>query len=139
MLTNYLKLAWKVLMRRKFFTFVSLFGTSITLLVLMIAAAMLDHTFAPLAPEVRMDRTLLISYMAMRGPENEWSGDPGYGFLDRYCRNIPHVERMSVYTGAHGVASFVGGQKVELEMRRTDAEYWNVLHLSLIHISEPTR
>src|SRR5215204_3322045 len=88
MLTNYLKLAFKVLMRRKFFTFVSLFGTSVTLLVLMIGAAMLDHVFAPLAPEVRLDRTLHVSYMAMRGDQNEWSGDPGYGFLDRYCRNI---------------------------------------------------
>jgi putative ABC transport system permease protein len=132
MLTNYLKLAFKVLMRRKFFTFVSLFGTSVTLLVLMIAAAMLDHSFAPLAPEVRMDRTLLISYMAMRGPENEWSGDPGYGFLDRYCRDIPHVERMSIFTGAHGIATFVGGEKVELQLRRTDAEYWNILDYAFV-------
>lgn len=132
MLTNYLKLAFKVLLRRKFFTFVSLFGTSLTLLVLMIAAAMLDHTFAPLAPEVRMERTLLVSSMAMRGPENEWSGDPGYGFLDRYCRNLPHVERMSIFTGAHGIATFVGGQKIELQMRRTDAEYWNVLRYTFL-------
>lgn len=132
MLTNYLKIAFKVLMRRKFFTFVSLFGTSVTLLVLMIAAAMLDHTFAPIAPEIRMDRTLLISYMAMRGPQNEWSGDPGYGFLDKYCRNIPHVDRMSIYTGSHGIATFVGGEKVELQMRRTDAEYWNILDFAFV-------
>jgi putative ABC transport system permease protein len=37
MLTNYLKLAFKVLLRRKFFTFVSRSGTSGTLLVLVIA------------------------------------------------------------------------------------------------------
>src|SRR6185503_18330409 len=107
MLTNYLKLAFKVLMRRKFFTFVSLFGTSLTLLVLVIGSAILDHSFAPMRPEVRLDRTLHVTYMAMRGAENEWSGNPGYGFLDRYCRNIPHVERMSVYTGIHAAPSFV--------------------------------
>jgi putative ABC transport system permease protein len=105
MLINYLKVAYKVLLRRKFFTFVSLFGTSVTLMVLVIASAMLDHAFSPMAPEVRLDRTLLVTYMAMRGEDNDWSGDPGYGFLDRYCRNIPHVERMSIYTGAHATAS----------------------------------
>jgi putative ABC transport system permease protein len=132
MLINYLKLAYKVLLRRKFFTFVSLFGTSVTLMVLVIAAAMLDHAFSPMVPEVRLDRTLLVTYMAMRGEDNEWDGDPGYGFLDRYCRNIPHVERMSIYTGAHGAASFVGGQKVVSQLRRTDAEYWSILDFAFV-------
>jgi len=132
MLINYLKLAYKVLLRRKFFTFVSLFGTSVTLMVLVLASAMLDHAFSPLAPEVRLDRTLLVTYMAMRGEQNEWSGDPGYGFLDRYCRNIPHVERMSIYTGAHAVASFVNGDKVVSQLRRTDADYWSILDFAFV-------
>jgi len=132
MLTNYLKLAGKVLLRRKFFTFVSLFGTSVTLLVLMLAAAMLDHAFSPMAPEVRLDRTLFVSYMAMRGEGNEWSGDPGYGFLDRYCRDIPHVERMSLYTGLHATATFIHGQKVVSQIRRTDAPYWSILDFAFV-------
>ena len=36
MLNHYLTLAVKVLLRRKFFTFISLFGISFTLLVLMV-------------------------------------------------------------------------------------------------------
>ena len=36
MLRNYLKLAVKVLLRRKFFTFVSLFGIAFTLVVLVV-------------------------------------------------------------------------------------------------------
>lgn len=132
MLTNHVKLAWKVLQRRKFFTFVSLFGTSVTLLVLMIVSAMLDHSLAPHAPEVRLDRTLHVTYMAMRGDENEWSGNPGYGFLDRYVRGIPHVEQMSIFTGAHATSSFVGGEKVELQLRRTDAPYWTILDFAFV-------
>jgi len=131
-LINYLKLAYKVLLRRKFFTFVSLFGTSVTLLVLMIASAMLDHMFSPLAPEIELDRTLHVTTMAMRGPQNEWDGNPGYGFLDRYCRDIPHVERMSTYTGVHAAISFVGGEKVTSQMRRTDAEYWTILDFTFV-------
>jgi putative ABC transport system permease protein len=46
MLTSYLKIAFAVLRRRKFFTFISLFGISLTLVVLMVAAALVDHVFA---------------------------------------------------------------------------------------------
>ena len=44
MLKHYLSLAVKVLLRRKFFTFISLFGISFTLLVLMVVTALFDHT-----------------------------------------------------------------------------------------------
>ena len=60
MLKHYLVLATKVLLRRKFFTFISLFGISFTLVVLMVVTAIFDHTFAPMAPEVRQDRTLYV-------------------------------------------------------------------------------
>jgi putative ABC transport system permease protein len=56
MLRNYLKVALKVLLRRKFYTFISLFGIAFTLVVLTVAAAMLDHVFGPLAPETQAER-----------------------------------------------------------------------------------
>ena len=58
MFENYIKTALKVLQRRKFFTFISMFAITFTLLVLIVAAAMLDFVFAPHAPETRLDRTL---------------------------------------------------------------------------------
>ena len=50
MLKNYLKLAWKVLLRRKFFTFISLFGIAFTLVVLTLVTALLDHVVAAYPP-----------------------------------------------------------------------------------------
>ena len=58
MLKNYIKIAYKVFLRRKFFTFISLFAISFTLIVLMVAVAFFDHIFGPLPPETRLDRTL---------------------------------------------------------------------------------
>jgi hypothetical protein len=58
MLKHYVSLAAKVLLRRKFFTFISLFGISFTLLVLMVITAMFDHAFAKMPPETRQDLTL---------------------------------------------------------------------------------
>ena len=42
MFLNYIKLAFKVLARKKFYTFISLFGISFTLMILMGLAAYLD-------------------------------------------------------------------------------------------------
>ena len=67
MLKNYIKMALKVLVRRKFFTAISLFGVGFTLMVLLVASALLDHMLAPVAPEVNFDRTLMVNRMMMEG------------------------------------------------------------------------
>ena len=50
MLLSYLKIAWKVLLRRKFFTAISLFGISFTLMILLVVYALFDYTLGPHAP-----------------------------------------------------------------------------------------
>jgi putative ABC transport system permease protein len=136
MLKNYIKMALKVLVRRKFFTAISLFGVGFTLMVLLVASAMLDHMLAPVAPEVNMDRTLMVSQMKMLGGTEErqsmWSGDPGYKFLDRYCRDIPGVEKFSISSANQDVASFLDGEKVVSKLRQADGTYWEILDFSFI-------
>ena len=135
MLTNYLKVAWKVLLRRKFFTFISLFGISITLLVLMVATAMIDHVFAPQAPEVHADRTLGVYVMAENGPDFTRTGFAGYGFLDRYVRPMaamPEVEGVAVFSLFQPAVSYVGGRKIESYLKRTDGEFWRILDFDFV-------
>ncbi|HEX6862550.1 MAG TPA: ABC transporter permease [Thermoanaerobaculia bacterium] len=135
MIRNYLKVALKVLARRKFFTFISLFGISITMLVLLVAAAVFDHSFAPEAPETRSERMLGIYRLTMRGPENTQSSDAGYGFLDRYARplaRLPGVERVSILSTPQTAASYVGGKKIESQLRRTDGEFWRILDFEFL-------
>src|SRR3954470_15887402 len=109
MFTHYVSLAVKVLLRRKFFTFISLFGISFTLLVLMVITAMFDHAFAPMAPETRQARTLGVHNVVMYGPRSTMQSDAGYKLLDTYARNLPGVERLSLYGSGRSVYSYVGG------------------------------
>ncbi|MEP6917370.1 MAG: ABC transporter permease, partial [Acidobacteriota bacterium] len=74
MLNHYLVLAVKVLLRRKFFTFISLFGISFTLLVLTVVTSFFDHSFGPASIEPRQGRTLYIERAVMYGPRATWSG-----------------------------------------------------------------
>jgi putative ABC transport system permease protein len=135
MIKNYLKVALKILARRKFFTFISLFGISITLLVLLVVTAIFDHALAPLSPEVKSDRTLGIYKLTMRGPENTQSSEPGYGFLDRYARPLaalPGVERVSIVSTPETAVSYLDGKKIESRLRRTDGEFWQILDFEFL-------
>ena len=98
MLKHYIVLATKVLLRRKFFTFISLFGISFTLLVLTIATAMLDHAFVPAAPETLQDRTLAAQAAVLFGPHNETRASAGFQLLDQFARNLPCVERLALFS-----------------------------------------
>jgi putative ABC transport system permease protein len=138
MLKNYLKIALKVLVRRKFFTFISLFGISFTLVVLMVVTALLDHMLAPMAPESRQDRIVGVYHASMFGPRSGWSGQAGYKLLDRYARGLDGVERLSIMSGGNNVQSFLNGQKITSTLKRTDGEFWQILDFTFVEGSPYT-
>jgi putative ABC transport system permease protein len=143
MLLNYLKIAIKSLLRRKFFLAISLFGIGFTLTVLLVIVALLDHVHAPLAPEVNLKRTLHVSRVVFRGTHERgvrvMATAPGYALLDRYARDIPGVERMSVFSEAATVSGFIQGEKAEFQRRRADGVYWEILDFEFLEGAPFTR
>ena len=65
MLRNYFKLAMKVLMRRKFYTGVNLFGIAFTLLILMLSSAMIDRQISRNAIDPGIGAPTLIESITM--------------------------------------------------------------------------
>ena len=124
---SYLKLAITILARRKFFTFVSLFGITLTLVVLVVATAILDDVFSPNAPESRFDRALVIDRVIQSGPNGVMSVNPGYGFLQKYVLNLPGIERASAFSSLFGGTIYTAGNGIDARVRRTDANYWKIL------------
>ena len=132
MLNHYLLLAVKVLLRRKFFTFISLFGISFTLLVLTVVTALFDHAFGPAPTEPHQRRTLYAEQAVMYGPHSTWSSRGGFKLFDSYARNLPGVERLSIYEEPNTVQSYVEGRKIASSLKRTDDEYWRILNFSFV-------
>jgi len=134
MLKNYLKIAFKVFLRRKFFTFISLFAVSFTLVVLMVAVAFLDHIFGKQSPENKQERTLGVYFLTMKCPSGHctWNGNGGYRFFDRYTRNLPGVEKMSLFTETEKVYSYKGGEKIESYIKRADGVFWEILEFNFL-------
>ncbi|HVE70143.1 MAG TPA: ABC transporter permease [Thermoanaerobaculia bacterium] len=132
MITNYIKLALKVLGRRKFFTFISLFGISLTLVVLMVAVAIMDNLFAPRQPESRFDRVLGVYVMGVYGPQGGMTSFPGYGFIKNYMWDLPGIEKQSVFTIQSPMVMYHEGKKIETHVRRTDGAYWQILDFKFL-------
>jgi putative ABC transport system permease protein len=127
-----LKLALKVLSRRKAFTAISLFGISMTLTVLMVATAILDHAFQPREPETRGDRTLVVSRLGQYGPENGMTSDPGYGFLDQHVRTLPNIEKATIFSSLQSTGLYRDGERINTMLKRTDGAYWQILDFKFL-------
>jgi putative ABC transport system permease protein len=132
MLKNYIKIAYKVFLRRKFFTFISLFAISFTLIVLMVATTLLDHALGPHSPENKLDRTLGIFRVQLSGPESRINGTVGYGLLDRYARNLPGAENFSIFSEPELADSYWHGEKIKSYLKRTDGEFWQILEFNFL-------
>ncbi|MEM8961557.1 MAG: ABC transporter permease [Acidobacteriota bacterium] len=131
MLRSYVILAWRILGRRPFFTFVSLFGISLTLVVLMLATAFLDHAFGARAPEVNTDRMLGVFQIELIGEQSQYRGEAGYSVLAP-LRDIDLAEEVSVGTVPRAAVTFVDGQKVSLAMRWVDGEFFRVFQYEFL-------
>src|ERR1700750_2574446 len=66
MLRNYFKIAIAVLKRKKFFTFISLFGISFTLTILMVMTAFIDKVINDKYPDKKRDRLLFVNGIEQR-------------------------------------------------------------------------
>lgn len=133
MLKNYVKVAFKVFLRRKFFTFVNLLGICGTLVVLLLAAAEKDRRFGAYAPEVNADRTLKVSSVVLSGDRCFGGmGGAGYLFADRYARRLQTPEKVALCARGTPAILYQGEAKLSLERKEVDAAYWEVLRFSFV-------
>lgn len=133
MLRNYLKMALKVLARRKFYTFISMFGICITLTILLVVNAFWEHSTGAQAPETKLDRSLYVSRVHTSGKGGHSSVSMvSFYFLDRYVRPLKTPEAMTFYSIYKTVNTYVNDKKVEMDLKYTDADFWEVMEFEFI-------
>ena len=132
MLRHYLLLSIKVLLRRKVFTAISLFGITSTLVVFVVIAAVIDHGFGPSVPETHLDRQLSVMRVNMYGEQVFMSASGAYALFDRHARNLPGVDHLTIFSGSGSVDLFPDGRKVSLQVKKTDGDFWRVFEFPFI-------
>lgn len=132
MFIDSIRMALKVLRRRKFFTFISLFAISFTLLVLIVASAMLDHLFGAHEPHAPFDRMVGVYMVKMTGENIVETGLAPYWLLDRYLHGLDGAERVSIIQSDSQVISFNEGHVIRSQLKRTDGEFWRIYDFDFI-------
>lgn len=126
-------MALKVLLRKKFYTFISMFGISMTLAVLLIVAAFWEHLVGQHAPEVHLERSLILHTMQMHKKEGGYSSGPYSDyFMETYVSRLQTPEMISFYSYPLSAKTFANGKKVNVDQKLTNAGFWQVMQHSFL-------
>src|SRR5258708_33692790 len=125
MLTNYLKIAIAVLRRRKFFTFISLFGISFTLTIVIVVAALVDHVFSPGYPDINRDRELFVNRMQLRDTKNGSSlnAGPSYYFIDHYVSRLKTPVKIAISGNNSPETIYINNKKQVNSVKPTNDQF----------------
>ncbi len=134
MLRNYLLTAYKVLLRRKFFTFVNLFAVALTLAVLTVVIALLENAVRPTGAESRSDHYLFVEDALLTNTEGTWtwSSRPGFRMIERYFLPLETPDRIGLIRGPDEAAIFQGERKLSPQLAGTDHQYWEILDFEFL-------
>lgn len=127
MLKNYFKIAIAVLKRRKFFTFISLFGISFTLTILMVITAFIDKVVNDKYPDKKRDKSLYVNNLERRGKNSMYSGALSFYFLNHYARGLKTPVKVAISSGANGTNTYINNKKIAVYYKYTNADFWDVL------------
>jgi len=127
MLKNYFKIAIAVLRRRKFFTFISLFGISFTLTILLVLTAFIDNVVGNNYPDRKRDRSLYITRLQQEGKGNSNSGGLSFYFLDHFTKNLKTPVKIGISSSARGTNTYINNKKLAVRYKYTNAAYWDIL------------
>src|SRR5205085_1088410 len=129
MLTNYFKIAIAVLKRRKFFTFISLFGISLTLTILIVTTSFVDNITSVSYPEVNRDRSLYIT--TMQQPNNKYTsqqnGPASFYYLDHYVRPLKTPAKVAITSFFMPTNTYVNNKKLTVNLKYTNDAFWDVM------------
>jgi putative ABC transport system permease protein len=128
MFKNYFKIAIAVLKRRKFFTFISLFGISFTLTVLMVATAFVNKVVSSDYPDLKRDRCLYVNRVEMRNTKEGWynQSSPSYYLAEHYISTLKVPQKISISSFSRRTNAYVNDKKIFIEYQFTNADYWTV-------------
>ncbi len=127
MLKNYFKIAIAVLKRRKFFTFISLFGISFTLTILMVLTAFIDKVVGDDYPDRKRDRSLYVNNMEERGKDGFSGGALSFYFLQHYAGSLKIPVKVAISSNFSGTNTYVNNKKIAINFKYINADFWDVL------------
>lgn len=134
MLKNYFKIAIAVLKRRKFFTFISLFGISFTLTILIVLTAFVDNVVSANYPEVNRDRSLYITTLQQRDTKHfgQKTSPASFYYLNHYVSTLKTPAKVAIASFFNPTNTYVNNKKLVINLKYTNDAFWDVMQFTFI-------
>jgi putative ABC transport system permease protein len=161
MITNYIKLAWRILGRKKFFTGISLFGISFTLGILMVILSFLQSEMGTQKPMSQKDDFVLVEQLQLqriyydtitnvdtviqnnialydttynyeRRGAMMWNSNMNNGIAEEYFKDMSTVDEMTIFNEDTSYDVYIDGVKVTINALYGDPSYFEVFDHELI-------
>ena len=161
MYKNYIKLAWRVLSRKKFFTFITLFGISFTLMILMLITSYMQAEFGSRAPmgnqnnlvvmesltlqKIHYDTILVIdttfaseimsidtTYETNRTGSSMSRSSFNKQLLKDHFKTLESVKESTIFSTEEQHDVFVNNSKIQITVNHCDETFWNVFNFKFI-------
>src|SRR3954462_7855077 len=134
MLKNYFKIAVAVLKRRKFFTFISLFGISFTLTILIVLTAFINNVTSANYPEGNRDRSLYITTLSQKNTKrfNQQTSPASFYYLNHYVSTLKTPEKVAISSIFAAANTYVNNKKLVINLKYTNDQYWDVMNYTFL-------
>jgi putative ABC transport system permease protein len=132
MIKNYFKIFLKVALQNKLFTFLSLFGISLTIMFVMIFSMTISKITSGSGPEKDLKKIVFCQRVKTRTTHNGKSENGysisscGRSLCEDHLKNVKNANIISMYSGPQPW-EFIFNSKYQSKLQnQTDAEYWNL-------------
>jgi len=161
MISNYIKLALRVLGRKKFFTVISLFGISFTLGILMVILSFLQSEFGNSRPMSNKDDMILVERLRLQTVFYDtlttvdtivssdgivydttydyekrgtmmWNSSINNGIGEDYLQDMETIENLTIFNDGGLYDIYVNGVKQTFATMYSDPEYFEVFDHKII-------
>lgn len=121
----------KIIQQNKFFTFLNLFGVSITIMIILIAAIKIESTIRPGGPEKNNDKMLFIKNEVVVAEQHMSMGGLNFAMVEDYFAKMKSPEAIAF--SSHTPWSFFGENGVEeFDIRNVNAGWWQVFDFEFV-------
>lgn len=138
MLKNYFKIFIQVASQNKLFTFLSLFGISLTIMFVMIFTMTISKITTGSGPEKDLKKIIFCQRVKTRETHNGKTGG-GYStsscgrpLSEDYLKKVGSADIVSMYSGAGNWEFIFNGEYQLRSYTQTDAEYWDIFDYNFL-------
>lgn len=122
---THIKQFWKQLRQNRFFTFLSLFGVAIPMMIIMLMILKVELFIHPGGPEKNNDQMLFLNRSKVKSDNGESWGGLNLGILENYFSQVAPSGSMA-FSRLTGTTFFLNNETMDAVLRYTNADFWKV-------------